>query len=156
MLVVSPQNPFKAKKSLLNQHHRLMIIKSEIENNNKLLVSDIEFSMPQPSYTIDTLVRLKEKNPDDEYVIIIGSDNLKNLHKWKNYSQIISDFKIYVYPRNGFDNYIDDENIYLIKDVPQMEVSASFIRNSIKLGKDVSYLVPDNAWKYIDEMNFYR
>ncbi|MDC0908614.1 nicotinate (nicotinamide) nucleotide adenylyltransferase [Flavobacteriales bacterium] len=156
MLVVSPQNPFKAKKTLLHQHHRLMIIKSEIENNNKLLVSDIEFSMPQPSYTIDTLVRLKEKNPDDEYVIIIGSDNLKNLHKWKNYSQIISDFKIYVYPRNGFDNYTEDENIYIIKDVPQMEVSASFIRNSIKLGKDVSYLVPDNAWKYIDEMNFYR
>jgi nicotinate-nucleotide adenylyltransferase len=112
--------------------------------------------MPQPSYTIDTLVRLKEKNPNDEYVIIIGSDNLKNLHKWKNYSQIISDFKIYVYPRNGFDNYTEDENIYIIKDVPQMEVSASFIRNSIKLGKDVSYLVPDNAWKYIDEMNFYR
>lgn len=156
MLVVSPQNPLKEKKSLLDQNHRLLIIKSEIEDNNSLLVSDIEFSMPHPSYTIDTLIRLKEKNPQNEYIIIMGADNLKNLHKWKNYKQIILDYNIYVYPRNGHETNIQYENIHLMKDVPQLDISASFIRSSIKLGKDVSYLVPDKAWKYIDEMNFYK
>jgi nicotinate-nucleotide adenylyltransferase len=156
MFVVSPQNPLKKKQSLLDQHHRLMIIRMEIEDNSKLQVSDIEFSMPQPSYTIDTLIRLKEKHPEYQYALIMGSDNLQNFHKWKNYQQILDDYSIYVFPRPGFEIDRAHKNIHIVKDVPYMEISASFIRHSIKEGKDVSYLMPEKAWKYTDEMNFYR
>ena len=155
MFVVSPQNPFKKKQSLLNQHQRLMIIRREIEGNPKLQVSDIEFSIPQPSYTIDTLVRLKEKNPENQYVLIMGSDNLQNFHKWKNYQQILEDYSIYVFPRPGFEINGTHANIHIVKGVSQMEISASFIRNSIKQGKDISYLMPEKAWKYTNEMNLY-
>ena len=156
MFVVSPQNPFKEKKSLLGQNHRLQIIRAEVDDNNKLDVSDIEFKMPQPSYTIDTLVRLKENHPENEYAIIIGADNLQNFHKWKNYEQILEDYSIYVYPRPGFEINGSHKNIHIVNSVPQMEISASFIRNSIKDRKDVSYLMPEKAWKYTDEMNFYK
>ena len=156
MFVVSPQNPFKEKKSLLDQNHRLQIIRAEVYDNNKLDVTDIEFSMPQPSYTIDTLVRLKEDYPENEYSLIIGADNLQNFHKWKNYEQILEDYSIYVYPRPGFEINSFHKNIHIVNGVPQMEISASFIRNSIKSRKDVSYLMPEKAWKYTDEMNFYK
>ena len=96
MFLVSPQNPLKQKISLLDQYHRLQIIRAEIDDNSKLEVSDIEFDMPKPSYTIDTLVRLKEKHPENDYSIIMGSDNLQNFHKWKNYEQILEDYSVYV------------------------------------------------------------
>ena len=156
LFVVSPQNPLKQKKTLLDQNHRLQIIKAEVEDNPKLDVSDVEFSMPQPSYTIDTLVRLKEDNPEYEYALIMGADNLQNFHKWKNFQQILEDYSIYVYPRHGYEVEGSHSNIHLIEGVPQMEISASFIRNSIQQDKDVSYLMPEKAWKYIDEMNFYK
>ena len=156
MFVVSPQNLFKEKKSLLDQNHRLQIIRAEVYDNNKLDVTDIEFSMLQPSYTIDTLVRLKEDYPENEYSLIIGADNLQNFHKWKNYEQILEDYSIYVYPRPGFEINSFHKNIHIINGVPQMQISASFIRNSIKDRKDVSYLMPEKAWKYTDEMNFYK
>ena len=156
MFVVSPQNPLKNKQSLLEQHHRLMIIRMEIEDNPKLQVSDIEFSMPQPSYTIDTLIRLKERYPKNQYSLIMGSDNLQNFHKWKNYQQILEDYSIYVFQRPGFELNKFHKNIHVVKDVPYMQISASFIRSCIKSGKDVSYLMPEKAWKYIDEMNFYK
>lgn len=156
MFVVSPQNPFKEKKSLLDQNHRLQIIRAEVYDNNNLDVTDIEFSMPQPSYTIDTLVRLKEDYPENEYSLIIGADNLQNFHKWKNYEQILEDYSIYVYPRPGYEINGSHKNIHIVNGVPQMEISASFIRNSIKDRKDVSYLMPLKAWKYTDEMNFYK
>ena len=156
LFVVSPQNPLKQKNTLLGQNHRLQIIKSELVDNPKLGVSDIEFRMPQPSYTIDTLVRLKEENPEYEYALIMGADNLQSFHKWKNFQQILKDYSIYVYPRHGYEVEGSHINIHLIQDVPQMEISASFIRNSIKKGKDVSYLMPEKAWKYADEMNFYK
>ena len=154
--VVSPQNPLKQKQSLLDQYHRLMIIRMELEDNPKLEVSDIEFGMPQPSYTIDTLVRLKEEHPENEYALIMGADNLQNFHKWKNYEQILADYSVYVYPRPGIEISGKHENIHIVKGVPQMEISASFIRKSIKEGKDISYLMPEKAWKYTDEMNFYK
>ena len=156
MFVVSPQNPLKQKISLLDQYHRLQIIRSEIEDNSKLEVSDIEFDMPKPSYTIDTLVRLKEKYPENDYSIIMGSDNLQNFHKWKNYEQILEDYSIYVYPRPGYEISGSHKNIHVIEGVPQMEISSSFIRKSIKEGKDISYLMPEKAWIYTDEMNFYK
>ena len=154
--VISPHNPEKQKKSLLDAYHRLMIIRMEIEDNPKLEVSDIEFSMPQPSYTIDTLIRLEEKKPENKYAIIIGADNLQNFHKWKNYTEILKNYLVYVYPRPGFEIKQKHKNIHLVKNVPQMNISASFIRNCIKSGKNVSYLMPEKAWKYIDEMNFYK
>jgi nicotinate-nucleotide adenylyltransferase len=156
IFVVSPENPLKEKNTLLDQSHRLQIIRAEVEDNLKLAVSDIEFSMPQPSYTIDTLVRLKEEYPENEYALIMGADNLQNFHKWKNYEQILEDYSIYVYPRPGIEINGTHQNIHIVNDVPQMEISASFIRNSIKQGKDVSCLMPEKAWKYIDEMNFYK
>ena len=154
--VVSPQNPLKQKQTLLDQHHRLMIIRMEVEDNPKLQVSDIEFKMPHPSYTIDTLVRLKEEHSENEYALIMGADNLQNFHKWKNYKQILADYSVYVYPRPGIEISGTHENIHIVKGVPQMEISASFIRESIKKKKDVSYLIPEKAWQYIDEMNFYK
>ena len=156
MFVVSPQNPLKQKISLLDQYHRLQIIRAEVEDNSKLEVSDIEFDMPKPSYTIDTLVRLKEKHPENDYSIIMGSDNLQNFHKWKNYEQILEDYSVYVYPRPGYEISGSHKNIHLIEGVPQMEISSSFIRKSIKEGKDISYLMPEKAWIYTDDMNFYR
>ena len=156
MFLVSPQNPLKQKISLLDQYHRLQIIRAEIEDNSKLEVSDIEFDMPKPSYTIDTLVRLKEKHPENDYSIIMGSDNLQNFHKWKNYEQILEDYSVYVYPRPGYEISGSHKNIHVIEGVPQMEISSSFIRKSIKEGKDISYLMPEKAWIYTDEMNFYR
>ena len=156
MFVVSPQNPLKQKNSLLDQYHRLQIIRAEEEDNPKLSVSDIEFSMPKPSYTIDTLVRLKEKHPKNDYALIMGADNLQNFHKWKNYEQILENYSIYVYPRPGIEIEGTHKNIHIIDGVPQMEISSSFIRKSIKEGKDISYLMPEKAWKYTDEMNFYR
>ena len=154
--VVSPQNPLKQKQTLLDQHHRLMIIRMEVEDNPKLQDSDIEFSMPQPSYTIDTLVRLKEEHPENEYALIMGADNLQNFHKWKNYEQILKDYSIYVYPRPEIEIDGSHKNVHIVEGVPQMEISASFIRESIKRKKDVSYLMPEKAWQYIDEMNFYK
>ncbi len=156
MFIVSPQNPLKQKISLLDQYHRLQIIRAEIEDNSKLEVSDIEFTMQKPSYTIDTLVRVKEKYPENDYSIIIGSDNLQNFHKWKNHEQILEDYSVYVYPRPGYEIKSPHDNIHIIERVPQMEISSSFIRKSIKEGKDVSYLMPEKAWVYTDEMNFYR
>ena len=156
VFVVSPQNPFKEKKSLLNQQHRLQIIRAEVEDNEILDVSDIEFKMTQPSYTIDTLVRFKQQHPTNDYALIMGADNLQNFHKWKNYEQILENYAVYVYPRTGIDIDVTHENINVISCVPQMEISASFIRASIKEENDVSYLMPEKAWKYIDEMNFYK
>ena len=156
VFIVSPKSPFKDKKTLLDENHRVQIIHSEIADNNKLEVSDIEFKMSQPSYTIDTLVRLSERHPEHEYSIIMGADNLRNFHKWKNYKQILQDYSVYVYPRPNIEVGHQHKNIHIIQGVPQLEISASFIRKSIKEGKDVSYLLPEKAWKYIDDMNFYK
>ena len=154
--VVSPQNPLKQKSSLLDQNHRYQIIDREIDNDINLSVSNIEFSLPQPSYTIDTLIHLSEKYPNYKFVLIMGSDNLQNIHKWKNYNEILDNYQIYVYPRNNYEVNEFHKNITVIKDVPKMEISASFIRNAIKMGKDVSSLIPQQAFKYIEEMNFYK
>ena len=156
LFVVSPQNPLKEKKSLLDQNHRLQIIRHEVQDNPKLAVSDIEFQLSQPSYTIDTLSYLQERYPQDDFSLIMGADNMKNFHKWKNYEQILSEYSIYVYPRPETAKNWEHKNIHNIEGVPQMEISASFIRKAIKEGKNVSYLVPEKSWQYIDEMNFYK
>lgn len=154
--VVSPQNPFKERRSLLADHHRLELVVRAIADDKRFRASDIEFKMPVPSYTIDTLAWLSEKHPGTEFVIILGSDGLPSFPKWKNAGEIRKNYKRYVYPRPGFEPEISgDENIEIVK-APMIEISSSFIRESIKKGKDIRHFMPAAAWQYLDEMNFYR
>ncbi|GIK70473.1 MAG: putative nicotinate-nucleotide adenylyltransferase [Bacteroidota bacterium] len=162
-LVVTPHNPLKQKETLLKDHHRLKLAQLATEDNLKLKVSDIEFKLTQPSFTINTLLHLKEKYPTKEFVLIMGEDNLKTLHKWKNYEEIVNQFSIYVYPR--IQSAISEKEILenkkypkvkIFPDVPMMNISSTFIRKAIKEKKDITYLVPEKVRNYIIEMNFYR
>ncbi len=155
--VVSPHNPFKKKSSLLPDYQRLELVNISIEDTDNYKASNIEFNMPQPTRTIDTLAYLHEKHPDKEFALIMGSDNLVNFHKWKNYEQILKYHFIYVYPRpdtnaTKFDKH---EKIIFI-DAPLMEISSSFIRKAIKQKKDVRFFLHHKAWKLISEMNYYK
>ena len=156
--IVSPHNPLKNKSNLLNDYQRLDLVNRAIEDDNRFRASNIEFNLPKPSYTIDTLTYLKEKFPDYEFVILMGSDNLESFHKWKNFKTIVQNYGIIVYPRPGFEQakVLKHENIVIAKEAPLMEVSSSFIRNAIHEGKDVRHFLPQNVWKYVDEMNFYK
>jgi nicotinate-nucleotide adenylyltransferase len=155
--VVSPQNPFKKKANLLEDYHRLEMVEMAIEPFDKLAVSSVEFSLPKPSYTIDTLTVLQEKYPKHEFSILMGGDNLNHFHKWKNYEQILEYYSVYVYPRTtGEPTELEKHpKITLIK-APKIELSSTFIRNSIAQGKDVRALLPHTIWKHIDDMNFYK
>ena len=155
--IVSPQNPFKNKKTLLADYHRLQLLNIAIGDSKLFKSSNIEFNLPKPSYTIDTLTYLKDKYPDNEFVLIMGSDNLPTLKKWKNYQMIIDNHLIYVYPRAGvFENdYLNNEKFRFI-DAPLIEISSSFIRESIADGKDVSFFMPQKVSDYIKEMHFYE
>lgn len=161
--VVSPHNPHKKKSSLLADHHRLSLVKEAIEDNDNLKASDVEFNLPQPSYTATTLIYLQEQYPEKEFTLIMGEDNLRSLHKWRNYEEIIKNHKIIVYPRNQtiqeeilISPQVGKAQIVVLKDAPFMDISASFIRKSIKEEKSIRYLVSEPVLKYIDEMNFYK
>jgi nicotinate-nucleotide adenylyltransferase len=155
--VVSPENPLKDKRQLLGDHHRLMMLKTAIEDNPALGVTDIEFKMPRPSYTIDTLTWLSERYPDYEFVIIAGTDILGSLTRWKNYRVLLEFFKFYIYNRPGFDKgeFASHPSIRYF-DAPLLEISSSFIRQAIAAGKDVRYMLPPRIWEYICEMHFYE
>jgi len=161
--VVSPQNPLKKKETLLPDNQRLYLVQLAIGENIKFRASDIEFKLPMPSYTIDTLIYLREKHPDNKFHLIMGEDNLFTLHKWKNVNNLIKDYPIYVYPRPYsvkpsspiLDNLLLQANIQVVK-APLMDISGTFIRNSIKNGKDMSYFLSPPVWKYIEEMHFYK
>lgn len=158
-LVVSPHNPFKKKKTLLDDHHRLELAQRACETYDNLKVSDIEFKLPQPSYTINTLVHLSEKYPDIQFCLLMGEDNLNTFHKWKNYEVILAQYPIYVYPRktdNGHENQFANHPDIVHIDAPIMEISSTHIRKAIKAGKNVRPMLPFEVWNYIDEMNFYR
>lgn len=156
-LVVSPQNPFKPKNSLLDEKQRLYMVNLAVEDNYKLQASNIEFHLPQPSYTIDTLLYLKEKYPEHQFVLLMGSDNLPSFNKWKNYEQILQHHRVYVYKRNREDavpgTLKGDIRLF---DVPLLDISSTYIRQSLKDGKSVRYLVPEKVWEYLTEMNLYR
>lgn len=155
-LVVSPHNPLKKKDSLINSYDRLEMVNLAIENAENLRSSTIEFSLPQPSYTIDTLIHLKEKYPNKEFVLIMGSDNLTTLHKWKNHDILLRDYNIYVYPRPGHQGHeLEKHNAVKMTDAPLMELSATFIRQSVKAGKSVRYFVPDKVLDFIDSKGLY-
>ncbi len=156
--VVSPQNPLKNKSNLLADYQRLELVNRAIEDDDRLRASNIEFNLPKPSYTVDTLTYLKEQYPNYEFLILMGSDNLENFHRWKNYQVIIENYGILVYPRPGYDlsKIMKHKNIRFVKEAPLMEISASFIRKAIGNGKDVRHFLPCKVWNYIDEMNFYK
>lgn len=156
-LVVSPHNPLKQKNSLLSDQHRLQMVRIAIEYDNRFKVSNIEFNLPQPSYTINTLTYLKEKYPENEFVLIMGSDGLATFDKWKNYAELIANYKRYVYPR-------PDTNPELLRNIengmivnaPLIEISSTFIRQAIAERKDIRYFLPEKVWQFLSEMNFYR
>ncbi|MFV0541990.1 MAG: nicotinate (nicotinamide) nucleotide adenylyltransferase [Aestuariibaculum sp.] len=158
--VVTPHNPFKKKSSLLDNYHRLELVHLATQDYDYLKPCDIEFGLPQPNYTINTLVYLQEKYPNYEFSLIMGEDNLKGFHKWKNYEVILEQHDIYVYPRisNGTVETLFDSHkkIHRIENAPIMEISSTFIRNAIKTGKNIRPMLPAPTWKFIDEMNFYR
>jgi len=158
--VVTPQSPFKTKKTLLDNNHRYQMVYDAVEGYPALKPSKIEFNLPQPNYTINTLAVLSEKYPEEyNFSIIMGEDNLKGLHKWKNYEVILEDYAVYVYPRvsSGVVEHQFKNHPKICKvDAPIMEISSTFIRKNHKLGKNIKPLLPEVVWKYIDEMNFYR
>jgi nicotinate-nucleotide adenylyltransferase len=156
-LIVSPHNPLKPIGSLLQDYHRFHLVELGIGNNKKLKPSKIEFELPKPSYTIHTLAYLREKHPQHHFSLIMGSDNLSTLHKWKNYELILEDHDIYVYPRPLSDGgqFKEHPRVKWI-DAPQMELSSTFIRNAIKQGKDVRYMMTESVAAYIEEMHFYE
>jgi nicotinate-nucleotide adenylyltransferase len=161
--VVSPQNPLKKKETLLDDYQRLHMVRLAIGDNNRLKASDIEFKLPIPSYTIDTLARLEEKYPGNKFCLVMGEDNLYTLHKWKNAATLVKKAQIIVYPRPGTDKPVSpllDELLgsaeIRYSKAPLMEISGTFIRESIRQGKDMSYFLPEKVWKYIEEMHFYK
>jgi nicotinate-nucleotide adenylyltransferase len=156
-LVVSPHNPLKQKSNLANMYDRLEMAKLATENAPQIKVSDIEFGLTQPSYTIDTLAFLQEKYPGKEFVLIMGADNLASFKKWKNYETLLKNYEIYVYPRPGIDlaEWSGHPSI-TVTDTPQMDISSTFIRKAIAAGNNVQYFVPDPVLSFIDGKNMYR
>jgi nicotinate-nucleotide adenylyltransferase len=155
-LIVSPQNPFKQEGGLLNEYHRLHLAQLAIEDDSRFRVSDIEFKMPRPSYTIDTLIYLQEKYPQHEFTIIMGSDSFQNLPKWKNAELLIRNHCFIVYNRPGSavtNNY--GANLRIL-DAPLLTISATHIRSNIQSGKSIRYLVPEKVRIYIEENNYYK
>ncbi|MGJ1433890.1 nicotinate (nicotinamide) nucleotide adenylyltransferase [Sphingobacterium spiritivorum] len=154
--VVSPQNPFKKKASLADPYDRLEMVNLAIEDTENLRCSNIEFNLPVPSYTIDTLVHLSEKYPDKQFHLIMGQDNLESLQKWKNIDIILRDYHIYVYPRPGYNSGdLKDHPSITITDTPLMELSSTFIRKAIQEGKDIKFFTPDKVIEFIDKKGLY-
>jgi nicotinate-nucleotide adenylyltransferase len=155
--VVSPQNPLKEKKSLLRDYHRLEMVRLAVDDDDRFRVSDIEFKLPTPSYTIDTLAYLQEKNPGTEFQLVMGADGLRTFHRWKHADLIEKKYHRLIYPRPGTDREVASHlhNASLVE-APMMGISSSFIRQAIKAGKDVRHLVPSKAYIYMREMHFYE
>jgi nicotinate-nucleotide adenylyltransferase len=155
-VIVSPHNPLKKKSTLANDYDRLHLVNLAIGDNLKLRASNIEFSLPKPSYTIDTLTYLSEKHPNKEFVLIMGGDNLRTLHKWKNYELLLRDYQIYVYQRPEYDlgELKTHENVRVFE-APLMAISASFIRKCLNKGKSIRYLVADSVMDYIKSSGMY-
>ena len=158
-MVVTPHNPLKNKQTLLDDYQRLQLVFLATEDYPKIKPSDIEFKLSQPNYTVNTLAHLQENFPQHDFSLIMGEDNLKSLHKWKNYEVILQNHEIYVYPRisSELENsvYKNNSKIHII-DAPIVEISSTFIRENIKKKKNVRPLLPEKVWKYLDHNNFYK
>lgn len=155
-MVISPQNPLKKSNSLLNKYDRLNMVQSALEGETKIKASTIEFNLPTPSFTIDTLAYLKEKYTQHQFYIIMGSDSFTNLKNWKNYEMIINNYQIYIYERTGFPVKNIKGAIVNKLEAPIIEISSSEIRNIIKKGKSIRYLVPDVVYQQIKENKYYK
>ena len=157
--VVTPHNPHKKKSSLLDDTHRITMANIAVEEYRNLKVSNIEFGLPEPNYTVDTLAYISEKYPNHNFSLIMGEDNLKSFHKWKNHKVILENYSIYVYPRKAegtiAKELLEGNRIHKIE-APSVEISSTLIRKSIQEKKNFRPLVPQNVWAYIDEMNFYK
>ena len=157
--VVTPHNPFKKKSTLLDNFQRLEMVYLATKDYPKLKESNIEFNLPQPNYTINTLTYLQEKHPEHSFSLIMGEDNLKSFHKWKNHDIILENYNIYVYPRISKGKvetqFNGHKKIHKVE-APIMEISSTMIRNAIKEGKNIKPLLPEHVWQYLDEMNFYK
>ena len=158
-MVVTPHNPLKKKSGLLADYHRLQMVHLATENYDKIIPSDIEFKLPQPNYTVNTLAHLQEKFPQHEFSLIMGEDNLKSLKKWKNFELILNDYHLYVYPRISTDEipeeFINHPNIHKVN-APIIELSSTFIRNSIKDQKNIKPMLDAKVWEYINHNLFYK
>jgi nicotinate-nucleotide adenylyltransferase len=154
--VVSPQNPLKPAAGLLNEYHRLYLIRAAIDGEKQLRASDIEFKLPKPSFTIDTLTYLHEKFPQHDFSIIMGSDSYQNMPKWKNHEQLLKNTAFYIYVRAGFEDIPDYENarVHILK-APLLQISATHIRNTLKAGKSIRFLVPDVVKEEIERNHYY-
>jgi nicotinate-nucleotide adenylyltransferase len=163
-MVVTPHNPHKKKSTLLDDHHRLQMVHLATEDYPKIKPSDIEFKLAQPNYTVNTLVHLEERFPTHAFSLIMGEDNLKSLHKWKNYEVLLKNYNIYVYPRlEAKGRTAEPENLELKNhpriyniDAPVVEISSTFIRNNIKEGRNIQPLLPAKVWEYVDHNLFYK
>lgn len=155
--VVSPHNPLKAQASLANDYDRLHMVQLAIEDNPKLKASNIEFSLPKPSYTIDTMAYLHEKYPEHQFSLIMGSDNLESIHKWKNYELLLQRYPIHIYKRPGSENLDNPLNADIhLHDVPLLYISSTFIRRQIAQGHSIRYMVPESVYQYLDGSRLYR
>lgn len=157
-MVVSPQNPFKSQKSLAKDYDRLHLLNLAIDDHEYIKSSNVEFSLPKPSYTIDTLIYLTEKYPKNNFSLIMGGDNITHFHKWKNYEQILSGHDIYVYKRGDgeVDHQLDDIDRIHICEAPLLNISASYIRKSIIESKSIQYLVPQGVFEYLKTSSIYK
>ena len=155
--VVTPQNPLKPATGLLPDYQRLELLKRAVGDDLRFRVSDVEFKLPKPNYTAYTLLKLSETYPQYRFWLVMGADNLQNFHKWKNTEYILNNHRILMLPRPGFNggDWIKHPAVTTLN-APQIEVSATFIRQSIAQGKDVRHFMPEPAFKYLDEMNFFR
>ncbi len=154
--VVSPHNPLKEAHSLLNEYDRIHLVNLAIEGNPKFRASNVEFHLPKPSYTIDTLTYLSEKFPLERFSIIMGSDSFQNIHRWKNFEQLTSRYSFIVYNRPGFevkDTHGADVNILK---APLLDISATYIRDLVKERKSIRYIVPDAVREYIEGNRYYQ
>jgi len=157
--VVSPCNPLKKKETLLNEKNRISMVRLAIEYDTRFKASSIEFDLPRPSYTINTLAHLNEKHPKVDFSLILGLDNLATLHKWKNYEQLLENYKLYIYPRvygNTAPIALANHPSVVITEAPIVELSSTFIRKAVSEGKKIKHMVPPQVGDYIKEMNFYK
>lgn len=154
--VVSPQNPFKSSHTLLNEYHRLHLVRLAIEDDKRFRASDIEFRLPKPSYTSDTLAYLSEEHPNHEFSIILGSDSLTNFEKWKNFSHILSRYRLWVYERPGFAVRTDLAGDIVHCNAPLLEISSTGIRSMLADGRSIRYFVPETVREEIEKSHYYR
>ncbi len=153
--VLSPHNPLKDSHSLLNEYDRLHLVELAIGDNPKFRASKVEFQLPKPSYTIDTLTHLREKFPFETFSVVMGSDSFQNIQRWKNWEQLAAQYEIIIYKRPGFPVTPLEPAKMTVLEAPVLDISASFIRNEIKAGKSVRYLLPEAVWQYISENRYY-